>query len=211
MYVLYYFPDNASLMPHMVLREIGVPFELRLVDRKSKAQKSPEYLALNPNGLIPVLLANGQPIYETAAISVYLTDMHDEAGLAPPFRSALRAQFYKWMFYISNALQSEFRSWFYAHEFVADPSLVASVKQATAGRLSQTFGRIGAHLDKNRWLLGDHFSAADLYLYMFVRWGLATPTPPRHIPSLAHHAKRVTERPAVFAALEHEGIKEPFF
>jgi glutathione S-transferase len=61
MYVLYYFPDNASLTPHMVLREIGVPFELRLVDRKNNAQKSVEYLKLNPNGLIPVLVADGQP------------------------------------------------------------------------------------------------------------------------------------------------------
>jgi glutathione S-transferase len=210
MHVLYYFPDNASLTPHMVLREIGVPFELRLVDRKSDAQKSAEYLKLNPNGLIPVLVADGQPIYETAAIAMYLADAHDQAGLAPAFQSPLRAHYYKWMFHLSNALQSEFRAWYYAHEYVGDQSHVGSVKQATSGRLAKTFERIGDHLQRNAWLLGDQFSAADLYLYMLVRWGMTLPSPPRLITTLADHAKRVTQRPAVRAALEYEAIAEPF-
>jgi glutathione S-transferase len=210
MYVLYYFPGNASLMPHMVLREIGAPFELRLVDRAGNAQKSPAYLALNPNGLIPVLVADGQAIYETAAISMFLADRHPEAGLAPAFDLPLRGQYYKWMFHISNALQSEFRSWFYAHEFVTDPAAVAFVKQATATRLAAAFGRIGSHLEHNSWMLGERFSVADLYLFMFVRWGRNLPSPPRLIPSLASHAQRVLERPAVRAALDHEGISEPF-
>lgn len=210
MYVLYYFPQNASLTPHMVLREISVPFELRLVDRKNNAQKSAEYLKLNPNGLIPVLVADGVPIYETAAIAMYLADAHEQAGLAPAFKSPLRPHYYKWMFHLSNALQSEFRAWYYAHEYVSDPSLVDSVKLATAARLGKAFERIGAQLEGNRWLLGDQFSVADLYLFMFMRWGMPLPVPPRSIAALADHAHRVALRPAVRATLEFEGISEPF-
>ena len=210
MYALYYFPGNASLMPHMLLREIGVPFELRLVDRDSNAQKSPEYLALNPTGRIPVLVDDGQALFETAAISMYLADRHPQAALAPTLDSPVRGQYYKWMFLLSNAVQTEFRAWFYAHEYVADPAFVDSVKQATAGRLGQTFAMIGRHLETNRWLLGDQFSAADLYLFMLVRWGRAMPSPPRLIPSLTDHARRVSSRPAVRAAMEHEGIAEPY-
>ncbi len=210
MYILYYFPGNASLMPHMVLREIGASFELRLVDRANNAQKSTEYLALNPNGLIPVLVADNRAIYETAAIAMYLADRHPEARLAPEHNSPLRGDYYKWMFHISNALQTEFRSWFYPNEYAADSGCVESVKLAAAARLGTTFERIDKHLSANTWLLGNQFSAADLYLFMFVRWGRSLPSPPRLIRSLADHARRVSGRPAVRAALSQEGIAEPY-
>ena len=70
MYTLHYFPANASLMPHMLLRELAVPFELVLIDRANNGQKSPEYLKLNPTGRIPMHVHDGKPIYETAAISL---------------------------------------------------------------------------------------------------------------------------------------------
>ena len=210
MYVLYYYPGNASLLPHMLLREIGVPFELRLVDRSNNEQKSRDYLALNPSGRIPVLVADGQAIYETAAIALYLADRHSAQGLAPASDSALRGQYYKWMFHISNTLQTEFRSWFYPHEYVDGVALIESVKRATAARLSKTFANIGIHLDLNPWLLGQQFSAADLYLFMLVRWGRVLPSPPRLISALAEHAGRVVKRPAVREALAHEGISEPY-
>jgi glutathione S-transferase len=89
---LHYFPGNASMTPHLLLRELGVPFALRLVDRAAGAHKSPEYLKLNPNGLIPVLVDDGLVIYETAAIVLHLCDTHPQAGLAPAVRTGERAQ-----------------------------------------------------------------------------------------------------------------------
>jgi len=64
---LHYFPSNASMAPHMVLEELGVPFELKLVDRTNDAHKSPAYRKLNPNGLIPVMVDGDLLLYETAA------------------------------------------------------------------------------------------------------------------------------------------------
>jgi glutathione S-transferase len=210
MYTLFYFPGNASLMPHMLLREIGAPFELSLVDRANSAQKSDAYLKLNPTGTIPVLVHDGVPVYETAAISLYLADRHPEKALAPSVMAPERGTYLKWMVLTSNALQTQFRAWFYAHEFVADPAAVDSVKRATATRIAKTFAIYGAHLDTNTWLLGDQFSAADLYLFMFARWGRALPNPPRLTPSLARHAAAVAARPAVQEALKIEGIVEPY-
>ncbi len=77
---LHYYPGNASLLPHMMLREIGCPFELRLVDRQAGAQKSEAYLKLNPNGKIPLLVADGEAIFETAAIGLYLADRFPAGG-----------------------------------------------------------------------------------------------------------------------------------
>lgn len=88
---LYYYPGNASLTPHMLLEELGVPFELKRVDRANAAHKSPDYLKLNPNGQIPVLVDGDLVLYETAAICLHLADTHPEARLVPPLATAERA------------------------------------------------------------------------------------------------------------------------
>jgi glutathione S-transferase len=84
---LFYYPGNASLTPHILLEEIGAPFELVLVDRAKAAHKSTEYLKLNPNGQIPVLLNDGLVLYETARLPVP-SGLASRAKLAPPLQTA---------------------------------------------------------------------------------------------------------------------------
>ena len=211
MHTLYYYPGNASLLPHMVLREIGAPFELRLVDRTRDAQKSADYLRLNPNGRIPVLIDGDLVLFETAAIVLHLVDRHPEAGLAPPPGTPERAQFYKWMVHLTNTPQAEYRAWFYPWQHVADRTMADSVKQAAGERLGRMFTVIADQLGGGPWLLGQRFSAADLFLFMLVRWGREMPHPPRDRPEIAAHASRVLKRPAVEATLEAEGLKPPIF
>jgi glutathione S-transferase len=211
MYALYYYPGNASLLPHMVLRELGAPFELRLVDRTQDAQKSVDYLRLNPNGHIPVLVDGELVLFETAAIVLHLVDLHPEAGLAPRPGTPERAQFYKWMVHLTNTPQAEYRAWFYPWQHVVDRAMHESVKQAAGLRLDRMFKVIADQLGEGPWLLGQRFSAADLFLFMLVRWGRQMPHPPRKLPQLAAHASRVLERSAVQATLEAEGLKPPIF
>ena len=201
MYALYYYPGNASLLPHMALREAGVPFELRLVDRTKNAQKSADYLRLNPNGRIPVLVEGDLVLFEAAAITLHLADRHPQVGLAPLPGTQERAHFYKWMVHLTNTPQAEYRAWFYPWEHVADRAMAETVKQAAAERLGRMFNVIADQLGDGPWLLGERFSAADLFLLMLVRWGRAMPHPPRDLPPLAGHATRVLARPAVQAAL----------
>ena len=206
---LHYFPGNASLFPHMLLREIGAPFELKLVDRAQNAQKSADYLRLNPNGLIPVMVDGDQVIYETAAIALYLADKHPEAGLAPPVGSPLRGAYYKWIVHLSSVVQADFRAWFYPHEFVADPSATETAKESAGLRMMAAFDRIADQLGAGPWLLGETFSAADLYLLMLTRWGRTLPRPVRDIPEIGAHAARVLARPAVKATFAAEGLADP--
>jgi glutathione S-transferase len=209
-YVLYHFPGNASLLPHILLREIGVPFELRLVDRSQGAQRSPEYLAMNPHGRIPVLVdEEGTVLYETAAIALHLCDRHPEAGLAPPPRTAGRALFYRWMVHLTNTPQPKFREWFYPHEHTADPAGTDAVKAKAEEALGGMFDRIAADLGDGPWLLGDRYSAADPFLFMLARWGRFLGRRPATIPAIGALCERVTARPAVRAALEAEGLKPP--
>ncbi len=211
MYALYYFPGNASLLPHMMLREIGLPFELRLVDRSKDAQRSPEYLKLNPNGRIPVLIDGDLVLFETAAIALHLVDKHPEAGLGPAPGSPDRAEFYKWIVHLTNTPQTEFRAYFYPDQHVGDPAAEATVKETAEKRLDGMFDRISAQLGDKSWVLGDAFSAADLYLFMLIRWGRGMHRPPRTLANLGALAERVLARPAVKAAIEAEGLREPIF
>jgi glutathione S-transferase len=211
MYALYYYPGNASLLPHIMLREIGAPFELRLVDRSQDAQNSAEYLRLNPNGRIPVLIDDDLTLFETAAIVLHLVDRHPEAGLAPPVGTKERAHFYKWIVHLTNTPQVEFRAYFYPHQHVSDEAAAPSVKQAAEARLNVMFDRIAAQLGGQPWLLGEQFSAADLFLFMLIRWGRGMTRPPRTIPYLDALAQRVLARPAVRAAIEAEGLKDPLY
>ncbi|HZW46002.1 MAG TPA: glutathione binding-like protein [Microvirga sp.] len=211
MLVLYYYPGNASLLPHMMLREIGVPFEMRLVDRANKAQKSAEYLRLNPNGRIPVLVDGDLVLFETAAIALHLVDKFPQAGLAPEAGTSERAEFYKWMVHLTNTPQAEYRAWFYPHEHVSDEMAVLAAKQAAEQRLYRMFDVISEQLGDKTWLLGDRFSAADLFLFMLIRWGRGMPRPPRTLPNLNALAERVVARPAVQEALKVEELQAPLF
>ena len=120
MITLHYFPGNASFTPHVLLHEIGAPFELAKVDRANNAHKSPAYLKLNPNGQIPVLVDGDLVLYETAAIALHLADTHPAAGLVPALGSAERAQFYKWLMWLTNTLQASLIVYFYPERLVDD-------------------------------------------------------------------------------------------
>jgi len=208
-YELYYYPGNASLLPHMALREAGVSFELRLVDRTQDAQRSAKYLQLNPSGRIPVLVQGDLVLFEAAAITMHLADQHPASGLAPPVGTPKRAQFYKWMVHLTNTPQVEYRAWFYPWQHTVDQGTADAVKQASGARLDRMFDVIAGQLGAGPWLLGNHFSAADLFLLMLVRWGRGMPRPPvtcrNFMTTLNGYSLARPFRPP-----STEGIAEPF-
>src|SRR5450755_61261 len=124
---LYYYPGNANLAPHMLLEELGAPYELLLVDRNAQAHKATDYLRLNPNGLIPVLVDGDLVLYESAAICLHLADRHPEAHLAPPLGTAERAHFYKWLIHLTNTVQAELLSYFYPERQTDDAAAAAQL------------------------------------------------------------------------------------
>ncbi|MEO7244239.1 MAG: glutathione S-transferase family protein [Rubrivivax sp.] len=213
MIVLHYFPGNASMTPHLLLRELGVPFELALVDRRQEAQKSPAYLKLNPNGLIPVLQDGPLVLYETAAIVLYLVERHPDAGLAPPAGTPERAEFSKWLIWMSSSVQPMMTHYFYSDRMVA-PGNTAGAAEVKA----QAEARIAALLDQveqrlaigGPWLLGEHFSALDPYTFMFCRWTRGMQRPARSLPALGAFTQRMLERPATLAVLAAERLAPPF-
>jgi glutathione S-transferase len=213
MLTLYHLPGAASLTPHLVLRELGLPFELRLVNRDAAEHKSAEYLRLNPNGLVPVLTDGQLVLYETAAIVLHLVDSQPAAGLAPPLGSSERAHFYKWMVWLSNSLQVAARSYFYPEQAVgAGHPAAADVKAAAEARIESLFDQVEAHLATHGgpWMMGARFSAVDPYTFMLGRWTRAMRRPARTLPHVGPFLQRVLERPATRETLAAEGLQPPW-
>jgi glutathione S-transferase len=211
MLTLHHYPGNASMTPHMLLEELGVPYELRLVDRTKQAHKSPEYLKLNPNGLIPVLVDGDLVLYETAAICLHLADTHPAANLAPAFGSAERAHFYKWLAWLTNSMQATLMIYFYPERWADEAAAIAQVKahaEAAVGpMLDQLDAQLAAH--GRPWLLGERFGALDPYALMLCRWTRGFARPARERPHLKPWLERMLARPAVQRTFEQEGLKAP--
>jgi glutathione S-transferase len=204
---LYYYPSNASMAPHMVLEEIGAPFELNRVDRENNAHKAPAYLRLNPNGAIPTYVDGDLVLFEAAAICLHLADTNPKAGLAPALGTAERAQFYKWLIHLTNTVQAEMLTYFYPEHLADGAAAAATVKAHAEARLDTMFERIEAALAAGGpYLLGAHFSAADLYLLMLARWTRGMTNPARNRPATRRLLDRLIERPAVRRAFTTEGI-----
>jgi glutathione S-transferase len=208
MYQLHYFPSNASAAPHMVLEELGQKYELALVDRAKNAQKSKEYLKINPNGRIPVLVDGDLVLFESAAIVLHLVDRHPEAGLAPKVGTPQRARFYQWMTFLTNSLQEELMIWQYPERLAgADTAAAEVVKHGAEKRAEAYLDVIEQHLKTNGPLfLGEVLSAADFYLVMLARWARPMSDPPRARPHIAKLLDMVTALPAVRRAYASEGV-----
>jgi glutathione S-transferase len=210
MYQLHYFPSNANAAPHMVLEEIGQTYELVLVDRAENAQKSKEYLKINPNGRIPTLVDDGQVLFEAAAIVLHLVDQHPESGLAPKVGTPERAKFYQWLTFLTNSLQEELMIWQYPDRLTGtDAAATEVVKRGAEVRAGAYLDVIEEHLKANGPLfLGDRLSAADFYLVMLARWARPMAQPPRSRPNIARLLDKVTALPSVRRAYEREGVTE---
>lgn len=218
MICLHYHPGNASMAPHILLCELGKLFELVRVDRAHDAHKSPEYLKLNPNGLIPVLQDGELVLYETAAIVLHLADTHPRAALIPALASVERAHFYKWLIWLTNTMQAGLITYFYPERWV-DEGNEEGARQVRA-RVQARIGLMLEQLDqllashRGPWLLGGQYSAIDPFAFMLCRWtrGFKGPAsvPARDFPQLGPYLQRMLERPAVQRVLVTEQLPEPW-
>lgn len=205
MYTLYYSPGSASMVVHLALLEAGAPHELDLVDLDAGAQRAPDYLRLNPRGVVPTLVVDGQPWAESAALLMLLAERHPDSPLAPPPGTPERAAWYQWIVYLSNTLMSAFRLWFYPQDLDDTPAVRAALQR----RIEGVWDLLDAHLAaQGPYLLGERFSGADLLLTMLMRWSRNMPRPATGWPALKRLADLVRARPSWRRLYEVEGLRE---
>ncbi len=205
MYKLFYYPRNASWAPHMLLAEMRLDYELVLVDRKTEAQKNPEYLKLNPTGRIPTLVVDGEAIFESAAICLWLCERHPDKNLMPAERTLARAKFYQWLFYLNATLQPELMMYFYPQKHSADPLTHAAIKQTQQARVGDILSLIDGELTDKEFLLGNQISACDFLLFMLLHWASGFDKPPLGYINLCRFMRSFSQRDTVKKVCEIEG------
>jgi glutathione S-transferase len=208
MITLHYAPSTASLVVHWLLIELDVPHTLRALDLEAREHKAPEYLAINPAGVVPTLVIDGEVITEAAAIIMHLADIHPHAALAPLPGTPARAQYYRWMFFCANTLQPAYRAWFYPTEPAGEAHVEVVQAQARA-RIEAAWEQVAAHLASGGpYMLGERLSTVDFMVTMLMRWSRNMPRPAHTWPSLAAHAQAMKARPAFREVYRREGLTD---
>jgi len=208
MYTLYYSPGTASLVVHWLLIELGIEHELKLVDLDARAHKSPEYLALNPSGVVPTLIVDGEAVTECAALTLLLAERHPEAGLEPARASRARALYLQWVVYLANSLQPAFRIWFYAAE-AAGVDNADAAKARARERIEAVNARLDAHLSAHGpYICGEQLTAVDFLATMLLRWSRNMPKPATDWPALAAYAARMKSRPSFQELYRREALTD---
>ena len=199
MYKLFYALKSASMGVRVMLEEIGAPYELIETTVDMGEPRPPEQLAINPNGWVPVLLWEGGAMYECAAITVHLCDQHPEAQLGPTVGDPTRALFLQTLVYFSNSVQNAFQLTYYPDRFVDAPADEPSAQQRGIRRLRETWQVIDDQIGDNQWVLGDRFSATDIYLFMLTTWLRSAKGHPsvNEFANVKRIADHVKQRPSV--------------
>jgi glutathione S-transferase len=209
MYKLYNVKRWGSISAHLVLEELGVPYQN--VWLTPEQVRAPEFRAISPLGLIPALgLPDGRSITESAAIVAFLTDAHPTTGLAPPIGSDDHAVYLSHLVFMAVNLYAFI-------DFAIDGRKLADTDEenATVKRKAEQYSLTLFDLVEKRlaedgpFLLGDGFSAADIYLFMLTLWAFPSERAIlERCPNIARVAAHIRSRPRLKAALEAHGALE---
>lgn len=210
MYKLYWHPLTSSYAPHVILEELGVGYELEFLDKDAGANRTPSYLKINPNGSLPTLvLDNGQAMYGSAAIVMFLADRHPQAGLAPAASDPNRHLYNQWLFYMAAELYKLYGKAYFPSRYSTDPLAGPPIRAQATLDIAARWQTLDDALQDRTWLLGDRFSACDIFLQMITLWhipqahfDLSGPPLPTdafftRFPNVARVAAAVATRPAV--------------
>jgi len=194
------------MAPHFLLEELNVDYELITVDRKSNAQKSPDYLALNPSGRIPTLIDDDLTIFESPAICIHLAEAHPSSKLIPQIGDKNRAFFFQWMMYLTNTVQAELMVCFYPQKHTTDVKNVDNIITAQENRITEMFKLIDNELEHKEFLLGETISACDHFLFMLSVWADEFKKPPLSFTNISRYLRNLAQREAIINVCKKENL-----
>lgn len=208
---LYFAPGACSFVPHVALEAIkaatGQAFEPKLVKLHKGEQRTPEYLAMNANGQVPVLVVDGKPLVQIVAICDFLDRGFPRTGLLPTEPWA-RAQALSQLAWMNNTVHPTFTRVFRTSDFAESEAAQAEVKKIAAAKYRTLLERIQEWTvaAKPFWF-GDRIAFHDAYAFTLLRWGGMAGIDPRSLPSCLAYIERVMAAAPVAAAIERERIK----
>ena len=192
--VFYTNPQSRGAMTHWMLEEVGAPYRVEVL-AFGPEMKTPAYLALNPMGKVPTIKHGNTVVTETGAILCYLADAFPQAGLAPP--GSDRGAYYRWLFFVAGccepAMGNKASGW--------NPDTPELQARLGYGSYERTIDTAARAVEGRRYIAGDHFTAADLYMASFLHWGMMFGVVEKR-PVFETYVEPHVERPAAKRAEE---------
>lgn len=191
--VLYTNPQSRGRIVRWMLEEVGQPYRTEVV-AYGPTMKAPAFLAINPMGKVPAITHGGTLVTECAAICAYLADVFPAAGLAPPPGGRLRGPYYRWLFFAAGPVEAAMSN--HALGVTVPPERERMIGYGTYGATLDTLERA---VGGDAWILGERFSAADVYVGSHIGFGMMFGTMEKR-PAFERYWARVSARPAAVRA-----------
>lgn len=187
--IFFHYPLSRARIVHWMLEETGAPYTVKLVNMEKGEHKRPEFLAINPMGKLPAIQHGTTVVTEAAAVCAYLADAFPAANLAPAQNSPDRGTYYRWMFFGAGCVEPAMVDHLFNRPQVDRPSTLGY------GSYEDTMGTLEKALAPGPYILGERFSAADVYVGSQIAWGMRMKAiDPR--PAFQKYVGMLMERPA---------------
>jgi glutathione S-transferase len=204
---LYYAIGTCALATHIALEEAGAPYEAVRIDFGSQAQRSPEYLAVNPKGRVPALVTEAGTLTETPALLCYVAQRFPQAELAPlsdPFALAQIQEFNSYLCATVHVAHAHGRR---GTRWADDANSHEDMKRKVPATMTECFELVENKLLKGPWVMGDHYTIADPYLFTIASWLEGDGVDTGKLPKVMQHRAAMLARPAVKKIVAEEGTQ----
>jgi glutathione S-transferase len=189
--IFYHNPRSRAQMAHLMLEEVGAPYRIAPISFEKGEHKSPDFLAINPMGKLPTIVHRGTVVTETAAIIAYLADAFPQAGLAPAITDPARGAYYRWLFFGAGCIEPALLDTMMKRPAVEPKGAVGY------GSYEDVVNTLKVALQKGPYLLGDTFTAADIYVGSEINWAMMFGAPGlKGEKVFDDYVARLTSRPA---------------
>jgi glutathione S-transferase len=196
---LYFSPGACSLAAHITLAEAGLSYSTKRVDLKTHTlADGTDYYTINPKGYVPVLeLDDGSRLSEAAVIVQYIAD-RKPGTLAPVFGSMERYRLMEWLNFVATEVHKNFSPLWH--------SIPDATRETLHSKIASRLDFVSKTLSIQPYLMGEHFTVADAYLFTIVNWAPMLKFDLAPWPVVQQFHARVAARPAVRAAMAEEGL-----
>jgi glutathione S-transferase len=186
---LYTNPMSRGLIAHWMLEEVGAPYRMHVLDFDKREHKAPEYLAINPMGKVPTIIHRGVVVTEAAAICTYLADAFPKTELAPTTDDPARGTYLRWLFFAAGCIEPALIDRMFSRLPPDRPGALGY------GSYSDALNALEQAIAPGPFILGERFSAADVYVGSEIAWGLMGKSlEPRQV--FREYHERLSQRPA---------------
>jgi glutathione S-transferase len=201
MLTLYYAAHTCSLASHIALEEANAAYETVRVDFSVNAQRTPEYLAINPKGRVPALVTERGILTETPAMLAYIAQSFPAARLAPLDDPFAFAEVQAFNSYLCSTVHVAHAHRMRGYRWASEASSFEDMKRKAPETVGACFDLIESGMFKGPWVMGEAYTICDPYLFTLAQWMEADGLDPARFPRVADHRRRMAERPAVKKAI----------